>query len=211
MNHILFGIVIIAFQFLTAVALLYLAGGLIEFGLHQDVNSGPRYPKGSWRLIRDLQGLEDAFVQFFARSNESCSVLSVLAATQQPLNSAAIARETGLAENRQPGDYSLSPAIAFAVLSVLLLAGLVSVTRQGFLLSEVGREVYKRIKSNPASGAEGDPSPEGTRMSKRRETLKREPAISRLTTIPQPGITVPRSTTVRYRLPHRTFKTQEKL
>ena len=112
MNPALFGVVIIAAQFLLA------------------------FVKRPPRLIRDLRGRQDALVEFFARSTESCRVLSVLLAHRKPLRLATIAQE--------------------AVLCILQVSGFVRMSRRGFLVTQVGREVHRRIEGGSAISDEGE-------------------------------------------------------
>src|SRR6202011_5247242 len=110
MNPALFGLVIIASQFLVALALLFVAGSLIRIDLNRADAADSRFAKRPSRFIRDLRGLEDTLVKFFACSTESCLILSVLVAHRKPLL-------------------------------------LVRMSRHGFLVTEVGREVHRRYDS----------------------------------------------------------------
>jgi hypothetical protein len=136
MNPALFGVVIIAAQFLLALALLFVAGLLIRIDLNRAEAADSRFVKRPPRLIRDLRGLQDALVEFFARSTESCLILSVLVAHRKPLRLATIAQE--------------------AVLCILQVSGFVRMSRHGFLVTQVGREVHRRIEGNSAISDEGE-------------------------------------------------------
>src|SRR4029077_14658182 len=85
MNPVLFGLAIIASQFVVALALLFIAGSLIRIDLNRSEPADSRFAKIPSRFIRDLRALKDALVEFFAGSNESCRILSVLVAHRRPL------------------------------------------------------------------------------------------------------------------------------
>jgi hypothetical protein len=154
MNPALFGVIITAAQFLVALALLFVAGSLIRIDLDRAEAADSRFVQRPSRFIRDLRGLEDAFVEFFARSTESCSILSVLVAHRKPLRLATIAREVQLEEDRHREPDVLPMGIAWGVLPILQVSGLVHLSRPGFLVTEVGREVHRRIEGNSAVSAE---------------------------------------------------------
>jgi hypothetical protein len=155
MNPALFGLVIIASQFLVALALLFIAGSLIRIDLNRAEAADSRFAKIPSRFIRDLRALKDALVEFFARSNESCRILSVLVAHRKPLRLAAIAQEVQLETDRRREPYA-PMSIAWAVLCILQVSGLVRMSLRGFLVTEVGREVYRRIEGNSIVSAEGE-------------------------------------------------------
>jgi hypothetical protein len=150
MNPALFGLVIIASQFLVALALLFVAGSLIRIDLNRAEAADSRFAKIPSRFIRDLRALKDALVEFFARSNESCRILSVLVAHRKPLRLSAIAREVQRETDWRREPYVLPMSIAWAVLWILQVSGLVRMSLHGFVLTEVGREVYRRIEANSA-------------------------------------------------------------
>ena len=154
MNPALFTIVIIASPFLLALALFFVAGRLIRIDLNRAGAADSSFAKRPWRFIRDLRALEDALVEFFARSNESRRILSVLVAHRKPLRFAAIAQEVRLEKDRRCKAYVLPMSIAWPVLCILQVSGLVHMSRHGFLLTEVGREVHRRIEDRSAVGDE---------------------------------------------------------
>jgi len=145
MNPALFTILIIASPFLLALALFFVAGRLIRIDLNRAGAADSRFAKRPWQFIRDLRALEDALVEFFARSNESCHILSVLVTHRKPLRFAAIAQEVQLEKDRRCNAYVLPMSIAWLVLCILQVSGLVRMSRHGFLLTEVGREVHRPL------------------------------------------------------------------
>jgi hypothetical protein len=66
-------------------ALLFIGGQLIRNNIDRAAATSPGAPKVRSRLTRDLQGLEDALVKFFASSKASSRILAVLAAHGKPL------------------------------------------------------------------------------------------------------------------------------
>jgi hypothetical protein len=136
MNPVLFGLVIIASQFLLALALLFTAGSLIRIDLNQSEAADSRLAKIPSRFIRDLRALKDALVEFFARSNESRRILSVLVAHRKPLRLSAIAQEVQLETDRRREPYVLPMSIAWAILWILQVSGLVRMSLHGFLICQ---------------------------------------------------------------------------
>jgi hypothetical protein len=154
MNPALIGVVIIAAQILVALALLFVAGSLIRIDLNLAEAANSHFDKRPARFIRDLRGLEDALVEFFARSTEAYLILSVLVAYRKPLRLATIAQEVQREKDRCGEADALPMSIAWPVLCILQVSGLVRLSRHGFLVTEVGREVYGRIEGNSAVSAE---------------------------------------------------------
>jgi hypothetical protein len=129
MNPALIGTLIVASQFLAALALLFIAGRLIRHGLFRTETPS--------RLLRELQPLEDRLVEFCARSEAASGTLSALAAHRKPLRMRTIAQDVPLEED---------PAVAvWAALCLLRVAGLVRMSRRGVMITEAGREVHRRI------------------------------------------------------------------
>ncbi len=154
MNPALVGVVIIAAQILVALALLFVAGSLIRIDLNLAEAANSHFDKRRARFLRDLCGLEDALVEFFARSTEAYLILSVLVAYRKPLRLATIAQEVQREKDRCGEADALPMSIAWPVLCILQVSGLVRLSRHGFLVTEVGREVYGRIEGNSAVSAE---------------------------------------------------------
>ena len=148
MNPALFGLAIIASQFLLTLALLFVAGSLIRIDLNRSEAADSRFAKIPSRFVRDLRALKDALVEFFASSNESCRILSVLVAQRKPLRLSAIFQEIQLETDRTRETYALPMSIAWAILWILQVSGLVRMSLHGFVVTNVGREVYRRIEAN---------------------------------------------------------------
>ena len=148
MNPALLGLAIIASQFLLALVLLFVVGSLIRIDLNRAQAADSRFAKIPSRFVRDLRALEDALVEFFARSNETCRILSVLVAQRKPLRLSAIVKEIQFETDRSREPYALPISIAWAILWILQVSGLVRMSLHGFVITDVGREVYRRIEAN---------------------------------------------------------------
>lgn len=97
------------------------------------------------RLLDDLRGLEDALVDFFASSKVSSSILGVLAAHRKPIGFKTLAEEAQAGVSRRQHDEMPLTAIR-AVLRILQFARLVRMRASGFSITELGREVHRRIR-----------------------------------------------------------------
>jgi hypothetical protein len=135
-------LLVIAFLILIPCGLLVLGGRLVD-GSTQARSA--RKNRGS-RLRRDLAGIEDALVSFFAHSKVAAAVLGVLAAHSSPVSYAALRRETaGVLFRARPREAMQLGAI----LPALLLAQLVRMSNGGFVLTAAGREAHRRIQAAP--------------------------------------------------------------
>ena len=163
MNQTLFGVLIFASQFLVALTLLFVAGSLIRGDLKWARAAGRRFAKRPSQLVRDPRSLEEAFVEFFARSKESSHILGALIAHRQPLWVGTIVQEFRLEQKRLREDYFLPASMAWAALCIMHVAGLVRMSRHGFLITEVGREIRRRIEDDSETSVEDYATPRGTR------------------------------------------------
>lgn len=134
-------IAIIASFVLAPLALLFIGGQLIRNNMDRAAATGPGAPKVRSRLTRDLQGLEDALVKFFASSKASSRILAVLAAHGKPVDFNVLVEEL-----RDDGDLPMSAMRA--VLRILQVVRLVHMNRDGFSITDLGREVYRRMNSH---------------------------------------------------------------
>jgi hypothetical protein len=182
MNPTLFGVLIFVSQFLVALTLLFVAGSLIRIDLNWARAGGRRFAKGPSQLVRDPRSLEEGLVEFFARSKEFSHILSVLIAHRKPLRVGAIVHEVRLEQDRLSEDYVLPVSIAWVALCIMQVAGLVRISRHGFLITEVGREIHRRIEEDSAISAEDYATPRGARtcMASAALTEGHQPATSPL-------------------------------
>lgn len=89
--------------------------------------------------------LKDALVEFFARSKVSSRILRLLSTKSKPVGYKGLMDEIRFDEKWSAGSHDLPPSAIRAVLSITQAAGLVRLTRHGFSITEVGREVQRRI------------------------------------------------------------------
>jgi hypothetical protein len=140
-------IVIIASFVLVPLVLLFIGGQLIRDNMDQGAATGPGAPKMPSRFTRDLQGLEDALVEFFASSKASSGILAVLAAHRKPVTFNVLVDELRTEQERRHGGEYLPMSAMRAVLGILQVARLVRMKRDGFSITDLGREVYRRMIS----------------------------------------------------------------
>ena len=79
-------IVIIASFVLVPLVLLFIGGQLIRSNMDRAAATGFGAPKAPSRFTGDLQGLEDALVEFFASSKHPLASSTVLAAHGKPVD-----------------------------------------------------------------------------------------------------------------------------
>lgn len=94
---------------------------------------------------RERSALKDALVEFFSHSKGSSRILRLLSAKREPIGYKALMDEIRYDE-KSSSDHQELPASAIrAVLCITQAAGLVRLTRHGFSITEVGREVHRRL------------------------------------------------------------------
>ncbi len=101
------------------------------------------------RLIDELRGVEDSFVDFLASSKPSSGILKVLAMYEKPLGFEALAGKVrGDAMNSIHYDHIPLAAVR-SVLGILLFARLVRVRSRRYSITDLGREVNRRMLAEP--------------------------------------------------------------
>ena len=145
MNNTILLISIVGSVILVVLALLFIAGFLFRCDLARMRAARFSAPQ----LTRDPLALKDALVGFFAHSKGSSRIIRLLSAKRKPVGYQALVDEIRFDEKWR-GDSDELPASAIpAVLGIMRLAGLVRITRHGFSITEVGREVQRRIEPEP--------------------------------------------------------------
>ena len=139
MDTTLLTIILIASLVLAPLVLLVISGQLIRSRMHLPATTG----LGK----RDLQGLEDALVEFFARSKASSCILTVLAARGKPIGFNALVEDIRAEQKQRGEEQDLSRSALRTVLTILQVVRLIDMNRDGFSLTELGREVYRRMTS----------------------------------------------------------------
>lgn len=94
---------------------------------------------------------QDALVAFVSHSKASSRLLRLLSRNRKPIGYKALMDEIRFGGKSSPHDQDLPASALRAVLWISQLAGLVSLTRQGFSITEIGREVQRRIELGPAT------------------------------------------------------------
>ena len=102
------------------------------------------------RILRDLEPIEDVVVDFVGHSADLARVLAVLMATNQPKSLARIVHEIRIGCAR-PIEIRIAANSVATALSILFAAGLIRLTRNGFVATEGGCEVHRRIGGAPRS------------------------------------------------------------
>jgi hypothetical protein len=128
---------VIAFYMLGAVILLSFGGWLVQQDLSRNTSTRAS------RITEDLRPFQNLFVDIFARVEPCARLLSVLVRYGHPLRvSAALRKGRG-------GDGDAPSASEWVGLGMMRLAGLIRFNKQGVLVTTVGREVHRRIRTPP--------------------------------------------------------------
>jgi len=129
---------------LVVLTLVFIAGFLFRCDLTRR-----RASKFSARRTRDPLALKGALVEFFARSKGSSRILRLLSAKRKPIGYQALVDEICFDEKWRRESDELPAGAIPAVLGIMQVAGLVRITRHGLLITQVGREVQRRIEPRP--------------------------------------------------------------
>lgn len=130
---------------LVVASLILIPFGILIFGGRLVVESTRELSarKGARsRLRRDLAGLEDTLVSFFAHSKAAAAALGVLAKHSKPVPYAAWRSETASVLFRAGPRETM---LLGAILPAMVLAQLVRMTCRGFVLTAAGREAHRRM------------------------------------------------------------------
>ena len=125
-------------------AVLIVAAGLIHERIRRRkaVAAGNVNPPS--RILRDLRPVEDLLVGLVSHTRGLKSVLATLSSLNTPASFERLLHEIRIGRN---GSTEPNTAINFVVPALLILglAGLIRVTGDGFAITEIGREVQRRI------------------------------------------------------------------
>jgi hypothetical protein len=94
--------------------------------------------------------LNGALIEFFAHSKAASTVLRLLSRKSRPVGYRRLMDEIRFDAMQGAGDGDLPAAAIRAVLSISQAAGLIRLTRHGFSITEIGREVHRRLAPAPA-------------------------------------------------------------
>src|SRR5947208_36198 len=150
MNGALLGLTVVAAIGIVLWAFLLIGGKLIETSLarRRAFALGGRHMPS--RILRDLEPIEDVVVDFAGHTPDLAGVLAVLTATNQPKSFARIVHEIRIGCARSTEIRVAANSVATA-LSILFVSGLIRLTRSGFVATDVGSEVHRRIGGAPRS------------------------------------------------------------
>jgi len=147
---VLLGLTVVVAIAIVLWAVLFIGGKLIETSLarRRAFALGGRHMPS--RILRDLEPIEDGVVHFVGHSPDLAGVLGVLTATNQPKSFARIVHEIRIACAR-PIEIRVAANSVATALSILFAAGLIRLTRNGFVATDMGCEVRRRIGAAPRS------------------------------------------------------------
>jgi hypothetical protein len=126
------------------VAVLIVAAGLIHERIkrRKAVAAGNVNPTS--RILRDLGPVEDLLVGLVSHTRELRSVLATLSSLNAPASFERLSHEIRIGRNSST-EPNIATNFVVPALFILGLAGLIRVTRDGFAITEIGREVQRRI------------------------------------------------------------------
>jgi hypothetical protein len=145
MNTTVLLISIVGSVVLVVLALLFIAGFLFRCDLARMRAARFSAPQ----LTRDPLALKDTLVEFFALSKGSSRIIRLLSAKRKPVGYQALVDEIRFDKKWRRDSDELPASAIPAVLGIMQLAGIVRITRHGFSITEVGREVQRRIEPEP--------------------------------------------------------------
>lgn len=135
-------------------ALLIVASGLIHTSLKRRkavAAGGPDMPS---RILDDLRPVKALLVDFVGHSPEMTDLLAILSPLHSPASFARLVHETRIRRNGST-DPKIAADLVGPALFILGLARLIRIGAGGYVITEVGREVQRRITDarQPGSGS----------------------------------------------------------
>jgi hypothetical protein len=136
-------------------AVLIVASGLIHARLkrRKAVAAGSVKPRS--RILNDLRPVENLLVGLVSHTRELATVVAILSSFDAPASFARLVHEIRIGRNAST-DPSPTTNLVVPALFILGLAGLIRVTGHGFEITEIGREVERRISHAGRSGKASD-------------------------------------------------------
>ena len=101
------------------------------------------------QFIPERWALRGALVGFLSHAKGSSRILRLLSTKEKPVGYNALMRELRLGKKRRFDNYDLPASAIRAALRITQAAGLVRMTRHGFSITELGREIQRRIHHEP--------------------------------------------------------------
>jgi regulator of nucleoside diphosphate kinase len=128
-------LILVVLYVLAGLAVLFLGGRLIRYDLARAYTESGNSPRKPSRIIEDLRPFQNLSVAFFAHSEYFSRVLRVLARQEKLIGPR---RSRGVSTNH----------IAWPAASIMAVAGLVRFRRRGLVLTDIGREVERRLRGS---------------------------------------------------------------
>src|SRR4030095_9592183 len=156
MNPALLGLLVVVAIGLVLCAFLAIGGGLIHTSLKRRkavALGGRNIPS---RILDDLQPIGVWRVYFVRHSPDLAAVLSVVASGDNPRSFARIVHEIRI-ERVTPTGISVAVHVVGAALGILFVAGLIRVARDGFMSTNAGLEVRRRLDQIPDAAWQSQP------------------------------------------------------
>jgi hypothetical protein len=150
MNGALLGLTVVAAIGAVLWVFLFIGGKLIDCSLARRrafALGGRDMPS---RILRDLKPVEDLVVDFVRHSPDLARVLGVLTATNQPKSFAQTVHEIRIG-GVTPTDAPVAANSTAGALSILFVCGLIRLTANGFVATDAGCEVQRRIEGGSRS------------------------------------------------------------
>ena len=149
-----FGLLAVAVISIAILALLFTGGRLVRRSLIQGTAKefGARTIQS--RFLRDLEPLEDLLIDFVAQTPEFAEVLRLLARRDESLSFAQIVHELRIGRNGSSRVDTVASLTGVGLI-ILHVVGFVKLKRGGFVATNIGREVQRRMLrgSRPSSRA----------------------------------------------------------
>ena len=101
------------------------------------------------RILTDLQPIEGLLLDFVRHSPHLRDVLATLATADKPRPFRRIVHEIRFAR-ASPAPLNIATHLVGAALGILFVAGLIRFNREGFMATNAGREVERRLCLAPA-------------------------------------------------------------
>jgi hypothetical protein len=152
MNGALLGLTVVVAIGVALWTLLFSGGKLIDTSLarRRAFALGGRHMPS--RILGNLEPVEDLVVDFVRQSPDLARVLGVLTATNQPKSFTQIVHDIRI-HCARPTESPMAANSAAAAISTLFVSGLIRRRANGFITTDVGCEVQRRIE-----GAHGQQS-----------------------------------------------------
>ncbi|MEO5719597.1 MAG: hypothetical protein ABIR29_13640 [Chthoniobacterales bacterium] len=128
----------------TLCALLIVASGLIHISLKRKQGVASGGPDMRSRILDDLRPLKALLVDFVRHSPEMADLLAILSPLHAPASFARLVHEIRFRRNGS-ADSMIAANLVGPTLFILGVARLIRITSGGFVITEVGREVQRRI------------------------------------------------------------------